>query len=73
MSARLEALLNSIGERFGSRLQRVDSRCGELGFEVGLPDLIDVCRILRDDFAFEVLVDLCGVDYLTWGKGEWER
>ena len=72
MSARVEALLNGLGERFGARLQRVESRCGEVGFEVALPDLIDVCRILRDEFAFEMLIDLCGVDYLTWGQGEWE-
>ena len=72
MSVRTEALLVALGERFGVRLQRVESRCGELGFEVPLPDLIDVCRILRDDFAFEMLIDLCGVDYLTWGQGEWE-
>ena len=72
MSARTDALLTALGERFGPRLQRVESRCGELGFEVALPDLVDACRILRDDFAFEMLVDLCGVDYLTWGQGEWE-
>jgi len=36
--------------------------------------LLDVCRVLRDDsdFAFEMLIDLCGVDYLSYGHAEWE-
>ncbi|MEE8539287.1 MAG: NADH-quinone oxidoreductase subunit C, partial [Woeseiaceae bacterium] len=36
-------------------------------------DLIEVARALRDepDFHFEMLVDVCGVDYLTYGSDEW--
>jgi NADH-quinone oxidoreductase subunit C len=42
--------------------------------EVSAQDIVKVCRILRDepDFAFEQLIDLCGVDYLAFGDVEWE-
>lgn len=34
---------------------------------------LDFCRGLRDEshFAFEQLIDLCAVDYLTYGEDEW--
>ncbi len=30
--------------------------------------------MLRDDpeFSFEILIDVCGVDYLGYGESEWE-
>jgi NADH-quinone oxidoreductase subunit C len=63
----------SIGSRFGERLRRIESRCGELTFEVAPGDLVATCRALRDEagFAFEQLVDLTGVDYLDYGRDEW--
>lgn len=39
------------------------------------PDfLIDVCTTLRDapEFAFGMLVDMCGIDYLHYGLDDWE-
>jgi NADH-quinone oxidoreductase subunit C len=30
-----------------------------------------VCRALRDELGFEMLMDLTGVDYLEYGQGEW--
>ena len=34
----------------------------------------DIARQLRDEpeFAFESLIDVCGVDYLSYGDDEWE-
>ena len=43
--------------------------------EVGLTtagDWLEVCTALRDEFGFESLVDLCGVDYLGYGSDEWD-
>ncbi len=36
-------------------------------------DLLDTCKLLRDDeqLAFTLLIDLCGVDYGAYGKSEW--
>jgi NADH-quinone oxidoreductase subunit C len=74
MSDFYEALAARIEARFGERVTRVPSRCGELTYEIGdKADLVEVCTALRDEpeFAFEQLIDLCGVDYLTYGLDEW--
>ncbi|MDH3512027.1 MAG: NADH-quinone oxidoreductase subunit C, partial [Gammaproteobacteria bacterium] len=74
MNERYEALAESISARFGDTLSMVDSRCGELTYELQRTDLLEVARSLRDegDFRFEELVDLCGIDYLAFGSAEWE-
>lgn len=72
VSPRLEVLAASIVERFGDTLLRLDSRCGELGYEISPGNLLEVAGALRNDFGFEMLIDVCGVDYLTYGQGEWE-
>jgi NADH-quinone oxidoreductase subunit C len=63
----------AVAARFGDAVRRVESRCGELGFEVASAQLRAVCAALRDepDFRYEQLVDLTGVDYLEFGKVEW--
>ena len=57
-------------ELFGEALAEVSGQAGELTFEIRIEKLADVCRTLRDDpvFSFEQLVDLCGVDYLDYGR-----
>ena len=43
--------------------------------EVGLiadGDWLETCTALRDEFGFEQLVDLCGMDYLGYGSDEWD-
>jgi NADH-quinone oxidoreductase subunit C len=74
MTTRNDRLAATLTERFGTTLRQIGSRCGELAFEVAPSDLLAVCRTLRDDpaLAFEMLVDLCAVDYLTFGQGEWQ-
>ena len=32
----------------------------------------DACRALRDEFGFELCMDVCGVDYLGYGIDEWD-
>jgi NADH-quinone oxidoreductase subunit C len=51
----------------------VASTCGELTYEVSPADLLDVATALRDEdeFRLEQLIDVCGVDYLTYGDVEW--
>ena len=60
-------------ERFGDQVTRVASNCGELTFEIEKEDLIEVATTLRNDgeFGFEMLMDVCGVDYLSYGSDEW--
>ncbi|MGH8192977.1 MAG: NADH-quinone oxidoreductase subunit C [Woeseiaceae bacterium] len=73
MSDFYETLAARIEARFDRQVKRVESRCGELTFEVAKGDLIEVATALRDEpeFGFEQLMDVCGVDYLTYGLDEW--
>jgi NADH-quinone oxidoreductase subunit C len=73
MSNSYETLAARIDDRFAGQLTRIDSVCGELTYEVGKADLLTVATTLRDDpvFGFEQLIDVCGVDYLTYGEDEW--
>jgi NADH-quinone oxidoreductase subunit C len=74
MNQRYAALAEAISTHFGGKLEPVESTCGELTYEVGKNDLLDVARALRDEdlFRFDMLIDLCGVDYLAFGSAEWE-
>lgn len=73
MSDPIETLAARIGERFGEQMTRVKSICGELTYELNKDDLIGIATALRDesDFGFEMLMDVCGVDYLGFGSVEW--
>lgn len=71
MAASIEAKLNASS---AGRVTRVASTCGELTYNVAAAQLLSACQQLRDDpaFKFEQLVDLTGVDYLTYGDVEWQ-
>jgi NADH-quinone oxidoreductase subunit C len=73
MSSSLETLAARIDARFGASVSRIPSNCGELSYAVVKESLLDVAKALRDetDFAFEQLMDVCGVDFLTYGTDEW--
>jgi NADH-quinone oxidoreductase subunit C len=73
MSESIDEQAAALIARFGESLRRLESRCGELGFEVDADGLVPLCTALRDEpeFAFEQLVDLTGVDYLEYGQVEW--
>lgn len=72
MSDTLEILASAVADRFPG-LTRTASICGELTFEVPAEEWRATAAALRDEaaFAFEQLIDLCGVDYLAYGKNEW--
>ena len=42
-------------------------RLGELTIEVSAAQYVAAARKLRDEFGFEQLIDLCGVDYAAYG------
>jgi NADH-quinone oxidoreductase subunit C len=59
-------------ERFQAAVVRVDEPRGEVGMVVDAGDWHDTCRQLRDDFGFEQLIDVAGMDYLGHGSDEWD-
>ena len=66
-------LIEIIQEKLGPVATSIVTQKGEVTLEVKLADYLAVAKILRDDaeLKFEVLIDLCGVDYLGYGQGEW--
>ena len=70
MSKLAELLQNHFADKIVSCVEAL----GEVTIEVAAADLLSVCEQLRDEpaFAFEEMMDICGVDYLTYGKAEWE-
>ncbi|MEE8156139.1 MAG: NADH-quinone oxidoreductase subunit C [Phycisphaerales bacterium] len=74
LTRKYAALAEAIESKLGDRLTRLGSVHGELGYRLAAGDLLDCARILRDDdaFRFEMLMDVCGVDYLSYGRAEWD-
>jgi NADH-quinone oxidoreductase subunit C len=74
MSETIEALAQAVSARLGDRAVRAASLPSEATFEVEPARLLEVCAELRDagELRFEMLVDLCGVDYLEYGRDEWK-
>ena len=70
----MDTLINDLRERLGARIIRDKRETGQVTIEVSAADLAEVCLILRNDetLAFNQLSDLCGVDYLSYGKADWE-
>lgn len=54
-------------------LSAVLSTHGEMTLEIHPHKIKDMCLALRDEdaFKFEILIDLCGIDYLYYGIDEW--
>jgi NADH-quinone oxidoreductase subunit C len=45
---------------------------GEVGIVFDAAAFHEGCRLLRDEFGFEQLIDVAGVDYLGFGSDEWD-
>jgi len=74
MSIALQTLNTHIAESLPSKIQESKIALNELTIEVLPENLIEVSTFLRDDAVcgFEQLMDVCGVDYLTYGESEWD-
>jgi len=64
------ALRNALGDQIRS----LTVALGEVTIVVSAADYLSAMRVLRDhpDLRFEQLIDLCGVDYSTYGEGTWD-
>jgi NADH-quinone oxidoreductase subunit C len=73
MTASSRQLAEQLQQRFGEILLSIVDAVGEVTIELASENLLEVATALRDEagFAFEILVDLCGVDYAGFGKDEW--
>lgn len=73
MTSRIEQLAEALRSHLAERAVSVTLALGEVTLVVKAADLASVMHTLRDhpDFHFEELIDLCGVDYHTYGDGAW--
>jgi len=69
MTPKLQRLYDAAKSALGPWVMTLDERIGELTLVVRPADYREAARTLRDhpDLHFEELVDLCGVDYSTYG------
>jgi NADH-quinone oxidoreductase subunit C len=75
MTPRLQRLNDRLLDVLGERVDSLTERLGELTLEVRAADYRMVAQTLRDHPAlrFEQLIDLCGIDYSTYGDKPWPR
>lgn len=74
MSAKLETLSQNLQKHFGDKILSLKLALGEVTIEVAAADYLSVMQTLHDEaeLGFEELIDLCGVDYSTYGDGAWQ-
>ncbi len=73
MSNSKQQLADALQAALGDRLDSVNLAFNEVTVETSPENLLEVATHLRDaeQFSFQQLVDLCGVDYSQFGRDEW--
>jgi len=73
MTDALQTLAEKLQTRFGDALQECKLDRREITIEVPPMQAIEIFTALRDEpeFAFEQVMDVCGVDYAAYGDVEW--
>lgn len=73
MTTKLENLEAAVKNVLGDRLLQSSSALGELTVVIAPAAYLQAMRDLRDHAStcFEELIDLCGVDYSTYGDDAW--
>ncbi|MGH8085903.1 MAG: NADH-quinone oxidoreductase subunit C [Lysobacter sp.] len=66
------AFAERLEARFTDGLITVAEPRGEVTLDVAPAEWQSVALALRDEFGFEQLVDVSGVDYLSYGSDEWD-
>jgi NADH-quinone oxidoreductase subunit C len=74
MATTLETLAGAVEAAGGDALRSVVSDRGEVTAVVRVDGLLTFMRELRDrpELRFDMLIDVCGVDYQSYGDGAWE-
>jgi NADH-quinone oxidoreductase subunit C len=72
MADSLQTLQSELQDRFTDIPFSADIAFNELTVETSATDILKVCEVLRHQFGFSQLIDLCGVDYSQYGQADWE-
>lgn len=72
--ADIQTLAENIKQRFAEKISSCEIICNQVTLELPAQHLHEVCLALRDEdnFRFEMLLDICGVDYLLYGVSQWQ-
>ena len=65
----MKELKQKLSKAFGKK--NVSESLNELTLNIKSEDVLEICQKLKDEFQFEILIDLCGIDYLTYGDSDW--
>ncbi len=73
MNAKLEAISARLEILLEGREYTLTERLQELTLLIPRADALAVFALLRDDYNlnFDQLIDICGVDYQSYGEGAW--
>jgi NADH-quinone oxidoreductase subunit C len=66
------SFVQRLRDRFPAALVTVAEPRGEITLEAAGQDWLATCRALRDEFGFEQLTAVSGIDYLGYGSDEWD-
>jgi NADH-quinone oxidoreductase subunit C len=71
---RLTTLESNLRSALGDRIVSLNLALDEITLVVRAPAYVEAALILRDDpaLAFSECIDLCGMDYSSYGEGAWE-
>jgi NADH-quinone oxidoreductase subunit C len=74
MTTKIETLEAALREALGEQIKSLTVALGEITIVVVSGDYLAAMHTLRDHpvLQFEELLDLCGVDYSTYGDGLWD-
>ncbi|MBE0599768.1 MAG: NADH-quinone oxidoreductase subunit C [Burkholderiaceae bacterium] len=69
-----EKLKTCLQEALGDRIKEFRDSLGEVTLVVDPADYLGVARELRDNTSLrmDMMIDLCGVDYQSYGQGTWQ-
>ena len=68
----MDVLKVKLEQHFEKQLLICEYKMGELTLYIPVEKILKVCVQLRDLFYFEQLIDICGVDYSTYGHSSWK-
>lgn len=69
---KIDQLSAHLQQRFANNA-KLNIAYDQITLEIKPEELLDSCLLLRDaaEFQFDLLLDICGVDYLLYGVDEW--
>jgi len=71
---KIHQLQNNLQQALEGKILDCKLNFHQITIEADAQNYLEVCQILKNDeaFRFEEMIDLCGMDYLSYGEADWE-